>query len=105
VPQDLAGIFSYVTGRPRIDFSEYLPYLINRVGSALVVDFGGHALAHHGLSIAMWRVLAVLSNKRRPASDRSRRQDQHRRLDSVARGRSPREEGAGHPHAVRHQQP
>ena len=62
MPQDLAGIFSYVTGRPRIDFSEYLPYLINRVGSALVVDFGGHALAHHGLNIAMWRVLAVLSN-------------------------------------------
>ena len=62
MPQDLAGIFSYVTRRPRIDFSEYLPYLINRVGSALVVDFGGYALAHHGLSIAMWRVLAVLSN-------------------------------------------
>lgn len=47
---------------PHFDFSEYLPYLINRVGSALVVDFVQGALAHRQLSIAMWRVLAVLSN-------------------------------------------
>ena len=46
---------------PSFDFSEYLPYLINRVGSALVVDFVQSALAHRQLSIAMWRVLAVLS--------------------------------------------
>jgi DNA-binding MarR family transcriptional regulator len=51
-----------VTKRPRLDFSEYLPYLINRVGWLLVVDFGQNALARHRLSIAMWRVLAVLSN-------------------------------------------
>jgi MarR family transcriptional regulator, organic hydroperoxide resistance regulator len=50
-----------VTKRPRLDFSEYLPYLINRVGWLLVVDFGQNALARHRLSIAMWRVLAVLS--------------------------------------------
>src|SRR5215470_9543292 len=47
---------------PRFDFSEYLPYLINRVGLALVVDFTQTALADPGLSIAMWRVLAVLSD-------------------------------------------
>ena len=54
--------FTFVTNRPRLDFSEYLPYLINRVGWLLVVDFGQNTLAHHQLSIAMWRVLAVLAN-------------------------------------------
>ena len=47
---------------PHFDFSEYLPYLINRVGSELVADFVRTALAGRRLSIAMWRVLAVLSN-------------------------------------------
>ena len=47
---------------PPFDFSEYLPYLINRVGLALVVDFVQSALVGPRLSIAMWRVLAVLSN-------------------------------------------
>ncbi len=47
---------------PPFDFSEYLPYLINRVGSALVIDFVQAALARRHLSIAMWRVLAALSN-------------------------------------------
>lgn len=51
-----------MTNRPRLDFSEYLPYLINRVGWLLVVDFGHNTLARHRLSIAMWRVLAVLAN-------------------------------------------
>jgi MarR family transcriptional regulator, organic hydroperoxide resistance regulator len=51
-----------VTNRPRLDFSEYLPYLINRVGWLLVVDFGQNTLARHRLSIAMWRILAVLAN-------------------------------------------
>src|SRR5215510_4639495 len=54
--------FKFVTNRPRLDFSEYLPYLINRVGWLLVVDFGQNTLARHHLSIAMWRVLAVLAN-------------------------------------------
>src|ERR1700716_26719 len=44
------------------DFSEYLPYLINRDGWLLVVDFGLNTLARYRLSIAMWRILAVLSN-------------------------------------------
>ena len=51
-----------MANRAHLDFSEYLPYLINRVGSALVVDFVGSTLARHRLSIAMWRVLAVLSS-------------------------------------------
>jgi len=50
-----------VAKAPSFDFSEYLPYLINRVGSALVVDFEQAALVRPHLSIAMWRVLAVLS--------------------------------------------
>jgi MarR family transcriptional regulator, organic hydroperoxide resistance regulator len=51
-----------VPSRPNLDLDEYLPYLINRVGSALVVDFGRSTLARHRLSIAMWRVLAALSS-------------------------------------------
>ncbi len=51
-----------MTKRAPFDFSEYLPYLINRVGSALVADFEQIALNRRHLSIAMWRVLAALSN-------------------------------------------
>jgi DNA-binding MarR family transcriptional regulator len=40
---------------------EYLPYLINRVGAALVRRFTAEALDGQNLSIAMWRVLAALS--------------------------------------------
>ncbi len=47
--------------RPHLDLSEYLPYLINRIGSALVERMQ-EELAPHDLSIAMWRVLAVLSD-------------------------------------------
>ena len=46
----------------QLDFGNYLPYLINRVGFALVDNFTRDALAPHDLSIAMWRVLAVLSS-------------------------------------------
>jgi DNA-binding MarR family transcriptional regulator len=46
-----------------LDLSEHLPYLINRVGSALVARFSADALAGARLSIACWRVLAVLSSK------------------------------------------
>ena len=48
--------------RPQLDLGNYLPYLINRVGFALVESFTADALAPNGLSIAMWRVLAALSN-------------------------------------------
>jgi DNA-binding MarR family transcriptional regulator len=63
-----------VTTRPRLDFNEYLPYLINRVGWLLVIDFGQNTLARHHLSIAMWRVLAVLANN-----------DGQRQIDVAAR--------------------
>jgi DNA-binding MarR family transcriptional regulator len=46
----------------RLELDSYFPYLINRVGSALVLRFSEEALVRHRLSIAMWRVLAVLSN-------------------------------------------
>jgi DNA-binding MarR family transcriptional regulator len=42
-----------------LDLNEYLPYLINRVGFAVSESFG-EVLAQDGLSISMWRVLAVL---------------------------------------------
>ena len=47
----------------RLDLTEYLPYLINRVGSALVTRFSEQALTGTRLNIATWRVLAALSNK------------------------------------------
>jgi MarR family transcriptional regulator, organic hydroperoxide resistance regulator len=50
---------------PHLDLSEYLPYLINRVGTALVARFSEDALIGTHLSIATWRVLAALSNNGR----------------------------------------
>ena len=49
--------------RAHLDLGNYLPYLINRVGFALVESFTAGALTPNGLSIAMWRVLAALSNR------------------------------------------
>jgi DNA-binding MarR family transcriptional regulator len=51
-----------VTERSHLDLGNYLPYLINRVGVAMVASFTEDALVAHGLSIDMWRVLAALSN-------------------------------------------
>jgi DNA-binding MarR family transcriptional regulator len=51
-----------VAERPQLELGNYLPYLINRVGFALVESFTAEALKENGLSIAMWRVLAALSN-------------------------------------------
>jgi DNA-binding MarR family transcriptional regulator len=51
--------------RAPLQLDDYLPYLINRVGAALVARFTELALAHHQLSIDMWRVLAVLSDDSR----------------------------------------
>jgi MarR family transcriptional regulator, organic hydroperoxide resistance regulator len=48
--------------RAPLDLSEHLPHLVNRVGSALVARFSADALAKARLSIASWRVLAVLSS-------------------------------------------
>jgi DNA-binding MarR family transcriptional regulator len=46
----------------KLDLSDYLPYLTNRVGSIVAEQFGDQALASHGLSIPMWRVMAVLAS-------------------------------------------
>ena len=46
----------------KLDLADYLPYLVNRVGSIVAEQFGEEALAPHGLSIAMWRVLAALAS-------------------------------------------
>jgi DNA-binding MarR family transcriptional regulator len=51
----------FVAERPHLDLGNYLPYLINRVGFAMVASFSAE-IAPHGLSIDMWRVLAALSN-------------------------------------------
>jgi DNA-binding MarR family transcriptional regulator len=46
----------------KLDLDNYLPYLVNRVGTIIAEQFGGEALAPYGLSIAMWRVMAVLAS-------------------------------------------
>jgi DNA-binding MarR family transcriptional regulator len=51
-----------VAQRPHLDLDNYLPYLINRVGMAIAATSTEDTLAHLGLSLAMWRVLAALSN-------------------------------------------
>jgi len=51
--------------RARLELDDFLPYLINRVGVALVTRFTEQALARHEVTIDMWRVLAALSNKGR----------------------------------------
>jgi DNA-binding MarR family transcriptional regulator len=44
-----------------LDLGDYLPYLINRVGSIIAEQYGDEALKPHHLSIAMWRVMAALA--------------------------------------------
>jgi DNA-binding MarR family transcriptional regulator len=46
----------------KLDLGDYLPYLVNRVGTIIADQFGAEALAPHGVSIAMWRVMAVLAS-------------------------------------------
>jgi MarR family transcriptional regulator, organic hydroperoxide resistance regulator len=55
--------------RPYLDLADYLPYLVNRVGAAFVAGYE-QDIGQHGLSIAMWRVLAGLSTG-----------DKHRQID------------------------
>lgn len=50
-----------VTRATKLDLGDYLPYLANRVGNIIADQFGVTALSPHGLSIAMWRVIAVLA--------------------------------------------
>jgi MarR family transcriptional regulator, organic hydroperoxide resistance regulator len=47
---------------PALRLDDYFPYLVNRVGAALVTRFTNDALARHTLTIDMWRLLAALSN-------------------------------------------
>jgi MarR family transcriptional regulator, organic hydroperoxide resistance regulator len=47
---------------PKLDLGDYLPYLVNRVGTIIADQFGAETLAPHGLSIVMWRVMAVLAS-------------------------------------------
>jgi DNA-binding MarR family transcriptional regulator len=54
--------FIVMARAPGLKLDDYLPYLVNRVGAALVERFTGAGLARHGLTIDMWRVLAALSN-------------------------------------------
>jgi DNA-binding MarR family transcriptional regulator len=47
--------------RASLDLGNYLPYLVNRVGAAMVARFTASALKPQRLSIDMWRVLAALA--------------------------------------------
>jgi DNA-binding MarR family transcriptional regulator len=47
----------------KLDLGDFLPYLTNRIGMIVAEQFGTDALAEHGLSIAMWRVMAVLASR------------------------------------------
>jgi DNA-binding MarR family transcriptional regulator len=46
----------------KLDLDNYLPYLVNRVGTIVADQFGAEALTPHRLSIAMWRVMAALAS-------------------------------------------
>lgn len=46
----------------KLNLSDFLPYLVNRVGVIIAEQFGEETLAPHRISIAMWRVLAVLAS-------------------------------------------
>jgi DNA-binding MarR family transcriptional regulator len=49
-------------GRSDLELSNYLPYLINRVGMALVARFTRDGLHATHLTIGTWRVLAAVAN-------------------------------------------
>ncbi len=57
-----------MTARPvkqsaKLDLADYLPYLVNRVGTIIAEQYGEETLAPHRLSIAMWRVMAALASR------------------------------------------
>ena len=66
-----------MTRATKLDLGDYLPYLTNRVGNIIAEQFGAQALSPHGLSIAMWRVMAVL------ATNGSQRQTDLAELTSI----------------------
>jgi DNA-binding MarR family transcriptional regulator len=51
-----------VNDSTKLDLDNYLPYLVNRVGTIIADQWGGEQLAPFRLSIAMWRVMAVLAS-------------------------------------------
>jgi len=51
-----------VAKRAHLELLEFFPYLVNRLGFALVERFERETLKRHHLSIATWRVLAALSS-------------------------------------------
>jgi DNA-binding MarR family transcriptional regulator len=46
-----------------LDLDNYLPYLVNRVGTIIADQWGSEVLAPYRLSIAMWRVMVVLASR------------------------------------------
>ena len=46
-------------GPLKLNLADYLPYLVNRVGSIIADQFSAETLAPHRLSIATWRVLGM----------------------------------------------
>ena len=48
--------------RADLDLAEFMPYLINRVGAALVERFTQDALSGTQLTIGTWRLLLAMSN-------------------------------------------
>jgi DNA-binding MarR family transcriptional regulator len=51
-----------VAPRKTYDLTDRLPFLINRVGGAMV-DFAAAGLKHFHLSIPLWRILAALAHR------------------------------------------
>jgi len=51
-----------VARRVELELSNYLPFLVNRVGVAIVEGFTAEQLKKEGLTIYTWRVLAVLAS-------------------------------------------
>ncbi len=56
-------MFRFVKDSAKLDLDNYLPYLVNRVGTIIAEQFGAEALTPHRLSIAMWRVMAALASQ------------------------------------------
>jgi len=56
------GVGEKTVSRADLNLSYYFPYLINRVGVALVQRFAREGLRGTGLTIGTWRVLASTAN-------------------------------------------
>lgn len=45
------------------ELSDYLPYLLNRAGSRIAESYSRRLKQEHGITLAMWRVLASLHHR------------------------------------------